>query len=153
MEAAQPGPLRRPCVHRPLTVTDNRVCQPEPQMLAKVMDRLIESARLSLRRGDMIARYSPAQLVIMLPTVTYEMGQMVCERLTRNFKRENPTLNVAISYNLRPMEPPRASDKEGISDVTDERDGESGTGTPCLCMGRKVIESLFLQIFEKRYEL
>ena len=81
-------------------------------MLAKVMDRLIESARLSLRRGDMIARYSPAQLVIMLPTVTYEMGQMVCERLTRNFKRENPTLNVAISYNLRPMEPPRASDKE-----------------------------------------
>ena len=95
-----------------LTVTDNRVCQPEPQMLAKVMDRLIERARLSLRRGDMIARYSPAQLVIMLPTVTYEMGQMVCERLTRNFKRENPTLNVAISYNLRPMEPPRASDKE-----------------------------------------
>ena len=95
-----------------LTVTDNRVCQPESKTLAKVMERLMESARLSLRRGDMIARYSPAQLVILLPTVTYDMGQMVCERLTRNFKRENPSMNVAISYNLRPMEPPRDKEKE-----------------------------------------
>lgn len=95
-----------------LTVTDSKLSQPEGKVLARVMDRLLECARLSLRRGDMIARYSPAQIVIMLPTVTYEMGQMVCERLTRNFKRDHHSQDVVISYNLRPMEPPRANEGE-----------------------------------------
>lgn len=97
-----------------LTVTDNEVRQPEVKMLAKAMDRLLETARSSLRRGDTIARYSTAQYVLLLPTVTYEMGQMVCERMLRNFRRENPTLRVVISYNLRPMEPPRDEEGEAL---------------------------------------
>ncbi len=71
----------------------------------RIMLKLMECARLSLRCGDMLSRYSASQLVIMLPTASIEMGEAVCERIIRNFEREYPKLQVLISHSVRAIEP------------------------------------------------
>lgn len=87
-----------------LTISDVYQKEPDPKLIAKAMTQFLECVRMSLRRGDMIARYSATQVVIMLPTATTEMGEAVCERVKRNFKREYPKTKVIISHSLRPIE-------------------------------------------------
>lgn len=87
-----------------LTISDAYQKEPDDKVMAKAMAQLLECVRMSLRRGDMVARYSPTQIVIMLPTATTEMGEAVCERVKRNFKREYPKTKVIISHSLRPIE-------------------------------------------------
>lgn len=87
-----------------LTINDAGQQPPEDRVLTKAMLQLMECVRISLRRGDMVARYSPTQIVIMLPTATIEMGEAVCERINRNFKREYPKTKVIVSHSVRAME-------------------------------------------------
>ncbi|MDO4270931.1 MAG: BTAD domain-containing putative transcriptional regulator [Eubacteriales bacterium] len=88
-----------------LTVTDAYCDQPEQPVLAKAMDQLLTAARTSLRNCDVVARFSPAQYVLLLPTVTYETGQMVLERIRKAFRRLNPRSPVVLSCKLRPLRP------------------------------------------------
>ncbi|MDY3617824.1 BTAD domain-containing putative transcriptional regulator [Agathobaculum sp.] len=88
-----------------LTVTDAYCQMPEQRVLGKAMERLLEASCASLRRCDVIARYSPSQYVLLLPTVTYETGQMVLERIRRAFRRLYPKAPVVISGKLRPLRP------------------------------------------------
>jgi DNA-binding SARP family transcriptional activator len=86
-----------------LTVTDER-CQELPlRQLNKVMDQLLELTVESLRKGDIVSRFSPSQLVLMLPTVTQETGEMVLERIRKGYHRAHPKANVAIGCKLRPV--------------------------------------------------
>lgn len=89
-----------------LTVTNAYMEAPEPRVLNRAMDQLVDVARRMLRKGDIIARYSPGQYVMLLPTVTYETGQMVLERIQKSFRREYPKSPVVVSYKLRPLRPP-----------------------------------------------
>lgn len=88
-----------------LTVTGAKCETPTPDVLAKAMDRLLAAACQSLRRSDVIARYSQAQYVVLLSTVTYETGSMVLERIQKLFRRDNPRIPVSISCKLRPLRP------------------------------------------------
>lgn len=88
-----------------LTVTGAKCEAPTPEVLSKAMDRLLAAACKSLRRSDVIARYSQAQFVVLLSTVTYETGSMVLERIQKLFRRENPRIPVSISCKLRPLRP------------------------------------------------
>ena len=50
------------------------MCIRDRGLLNATMDLLLEVIKTSLRRGDVVSRYSGAQFVIMLPALTYEDG-------------------------------------------------------------------------------
>ena len=74
-----------------------------------VMDRavnsLMEKIRRSLRGGDVAARCSVSQVIIMLPQANYENSCMVCERIIRLFCAAHPHSNAQLSYTVFPVEP------------------------------------------------
>lgn len=78
--------------------------QRSERTLNKIVLKFMECARMSLRCGDMLSRYSATQIVIMLPTASIEMGGAVCERIIRNFEREYPKIHVLISHSVRAIE-------------------------------------------------
>lgn len=74
-----------------------------PEELGPCMDALLETARRSLRKGDVLARFSASQYVLLLPTVTYENGRMVLSRIESNFARVCP--GAELGGKLRPLRP------------------------------------------------
>lgn len=91
-----------------LTVTDLDNNIPELRLLARVMDHLLECIRVSLRKGDVVSRFSPTQYVLMLPTLTYENGEMVLERICRRFRQEFRNRDFRIHTTLQPLLPVEA---------------------------------------------
>ena len=67
------------------------------------MKQLLDTARFNLRRGDTISRYSAMQYVVLLPSVTYETGKMVMERIKKAFYKEYIKSSVMLTYKLRPL--------------------------------------------------
>lgn len=70
-----------------------------------VMDKLKECTRRSLRRGDVFAKYSVSQYIIMLPHANYENSRLILERIVRSFRRENPHSPARLHYSVQPLEP------------------------------------------------
>lgn len=56
-------------------------------LINRAMRHLEESVKHSLRIGDVAAKYSDSQYVVLLPTCTYETSQMVAERVIDDFNR------------------------------------------------------------------
>ena len=55
----------------------------------------------SLRIGDVAAKYSDSQFIVLLPSCPYEGGNMVAERIIRAFEQANSRLqNVELAFNL-----------------------------------------------------
>ncbi len=69
------------------------------------MDELGSSIRNSLRRGDVYSRYSVSQYLMLLPTATYENGEMVLKRIIQNFKKEYSRKDLSITYSLQSVLP------------------------------------------------
>ncbi|MBR6186832.1 MAG: hypothetical protein IKQ41_11295 [Clostridia bacterium] len=67
------------------------------------MAGLIEILRVSLRRGDIITRFSPCIIAMLLPTVNYETGFTVMERIEYLFNQLFPSKNIPISYRICPL--------------------------------------------------
>ena len=88
-----------------LTVTDQKNRIPELPVLGKVMDQLLDSVRLSLRKGDVISRFSVTQYVLMLPTLTYENGQIVLSRIEKRFKQDFRGKEIKLHTALQPLDP------------------------------------------------
>ena len=88
-----------------LTVSSAHRDHLNPRVLARQMGMLLETVCTSLRKGDVIARFSASQYVLLLPTVTYESGMLVLERIRTNFRREYPKSPVVILGKLRPLKP------------------------------------------------
>ena len=57
--------------------------QLDTYLMGKMMDRLESILKESLRIGDVAARYSESQFVILLPTSSYETGMMVANRIIK----------------------------------------------------------------------
>lgn len=91
-----------------ITVSDTENNVPELRLLARGMDHLLECIRLSLRKGDVVSRFSPTQYVLMLPTLTYENGEMVLERIRRRFRQEFRNKDFRIHTTLQPLLPVEA---------------------------------------------
>lgn len=64
----------------------------------KAMKQLEESLRETLRIGDVAARYSDRQFVILLPTCTYESSVAVTKRIISNFQGKNKAHNVNLKF-------------------------------------------------------
>ena len=64
------------------------------------MKRLENAINASLRRGDVVSRYSGAQYVILLPNITYEDGGMVMERIIKQYYQANRRSILRLKYKL-----------------------------------------------------
>ncbi len=69
------------------------------------MKTLMETARASLRKGDILAQFSASQCVLLLPTVTYESGRAVLMRIQERFSRLCSPEKVTVDGKLRPIRP------------------------------------------------
>lgn len=88
-----------------LTVSDMEGQIPAVNLLNNSMDRLHDCLLHSLRRNDVVSRFSATQFVVMLSSLSFENGLMVQDRILGRFKRENPRMAVQIHPKLLPMDP------------------------------------------------
>ncbi|MDF3004078.1 MAG: Transcriptional regulator, family protein [Oscillospiraceae bacterium] len=79
---------------------------PELSLLNPAMDQLLEAIKLSLRKGDVVSRYSGMQYVVMLPALTYEDGELVMNRIVNNFYKQIRRKPVKLHYRLQQLELP-----------------------------------------------
>ena len=83
-----------------LTVYDSNDEIPSLNKLDAAMKRLENAINASLRRGDVVSRYSGAQYVILLPNITYEDGGMVMERIIKQYYQANRRSILRLKYKL-----------------------------------------------------
>lgn len=69
-------------------------------LLNRAMDRLEDALKRSLRIGDVAARYSDTQYVVMLPACTYEAGQKVANRVIGRFKKDVKNKNYTVTFDI-----------------------------------------------------
>lgn len=87
-----------------LTVTDRKGNSPGKEQLNSVMNELLETIRSSLRKGDVISKFSPSQFVLMLPMLTYENGELVMGRICDRFYAKTHFREIQLSADLRPLD-------------------------------------------------
>ncbi len=68
--------------------------------LGKAMDLLERMICESLRVGDVVARYSPTQYIILLPACAFESGTAIADRIRRNFKKHAGRFHCDVTYEL-----------------------------------------------------
>jgi len=88
-----------------ITVTDKQGRPLEGKAINTVMTRLGVCVRESLRKGDVYSRYSVAQYIMMLPSVTYEDSRRVIERILNRYRGRHSILDASFNYNMEPVEP------------------------------------------------
>lgn len=68
--------------------------------------RLLENVIIdSLRKSDIVARFSKKQFILMLPSLTYENGLIVMNRISDRFASDNKNSSVKLVTKLGPLEP------------------------------------------------
>ncbi|MBQ3575228.1 MAG: hypothetical protein IJA26_06140, partial [Clostridia bacterium] len=79
-----------------------------------VMSGLMDILRKNLRKGDTVTQFSPTTLALLLPTVNYNTGNMVMERIKKLFYAKYPNSNIAFNYRVGPLSsmPPVVEEKE-----------------------------------------
>lgn len=77
---------------------------PSLDLLNVTMDQLLDVIKISLRKGDIVARYSGAQFVIMLPALTFEDGENVMDRIAANFRKQYRRHFLKLHYKLQQLE-------------------------------------------------
>lgn len=88
-----------------ISVTDSTGEPLAQKQLNAAMERLKATITVSLRRVDIFTRYSVTQYLILLPSASYENGEIALRRVVRAFKRDFPKMNVALHYKLLPLDP------------------------------------------------
>ena len=66
--------------------------QNDASMIEKGMEQLESVLLNNLRKGDVIARWSSNQYVLMLPGLAYEHGEKVMQRIKNAFNQTNQYL-------------------------------------------------------------
>ncbi|MDD3429022.1 MAG: BTAD domain-containing putative transcriptional regulator [Oscillospiraceae bacterium] len=84
-----------------LTLTTAEGELPPQKQINRAMENLINAVTTNLRKGDVVARYSPAQYVIMLPRATYKNGQPILQRIEKAFSYSS----LKLQTNLQPLDP------------------------------------------------
>ncbi|MBC8560542.1 BTAD domain-containing putative transcriptional regulator [Fumia xinanensis] len=78
---------------------------PENDILKSSMQLLKDTILSNLRRADVVSAFSSIQFVLMLPSTTYENAQMICQRIIDKFLAKDPSEQVKIIANVRPLKP------------------------------------------------
>lgn len=88
-----------------ITVVDKLGATPAVEVLAPEMDRLMAIIHASLRKGDVVSRFSPSQYILLLPMLSYESGQVVLRRITLRYDASNHSPGIKLISTLHPMSP------------------------------------------------
>lgn len=90
-------------------ITLNSTSDQEPTI--KVMNRAMSDALLAinetLRKGDVVARYSVSQYVLLLPTAAFENVESIMKRISSTFYRKHMKKDISLQYKLLPLDPKR----------------------------------------------
>lgn len=78
---------------------------PTQKVMNRAMDDLNYAINDTLRKGDVFARYSVSQYVILLPTTTFENVEMIMKRISSSFYRKYMKKDIGIQYKLQPLDP------------------------------------------------
>lgn len=87
-----------------LTLTDEQGSPLTGRLRNRAMDHLQRTLLFSLRRGDVVARFSGSQYVVMISTRNYENGLKVVGRITARYRAEYRTGNVRLNTTLQPVD-------------------------------------------------
>lgn len=93
------------CVHVALvtvSLPDGGV--PPLKVLNDTMELLQQELVSGLRRGDVLARYSGAQYVVLLPSANFEDSTMVMDRIIDSFHRQHRRNYLKVSCKIREIE-------------------------------------------------
>jgi len=88
-----------------LSVTGENSQELPKRSLDRAMENLQDLIRGSLRKGDVVARCSVSQFILMLPQANYENSCKVCDRIVRAFFRQYPHSPAEIHCSVQPLEP------------------------------------------------
>lgn len=88
-----------------LTVCDEDGDLPKSFITTRAMTHLSTAIADSLRQGDVYTRYSISQYMIMLPTTSYENGELILQRIIRNFKKIYVRKELTVHYSLQAIIP------------------------------------------------
>ena len=92
-------------VHIALLTASGREGELPKRSLDRCMENLQELIRINLRKGDVAARCSVSQYIIMLPQANYENSCMVMDRIQKTFFRQYPHSPAQLHYSVQPLEP------------------------------------------------
>ena len=67
------------------------------------MAGLHEVRRRTRRRGDIVTRFSPNIIAMLLPTVNYSTGGIVIDRIESMFYSEYPNPTVVLHHRIAPL--------------------------------------------------
>ena len=87
-----------------------------------IMNGLLEILSQNLRKGDTITRFAPTIFALLLPTVNYNTGGMVLERIKRVFYRKYPNSNIVFNYRVGPLSSQSLTRNEKEAFLPDDRD-------------------------------
>ena len=65
------------------------------------MGKLLGILKISLRTGDVVAKYSGSQYILMLSCVNFENADMVMNRILSKYKKRHRTDKVILSYKIK----------------------------------------------------
>ena len=88
-----------------VSITDSAGNELPRRSLDRVVENLQDLIRSSLRRGDVVARCSVSQFILLLPQANYEHSCMVCDRILRSFSRQYPHSPAVLHVSVHPLEP------------------------------------------------
>lgn len=88
-----------------ITVLDGKGKTLTQKKINMVMERLQEIIAISLRHGDIFARFSVSQFLVMLPSASLENSERVLNRISKNFRQKYPHMNILLHYSSLPLEP------------------------------------------------
>lgn len=94
-----------------LDAPDNDVTESQ---MKREMEHLEKTLKKQLRRGDVAARYSDNQFIVLLLTCTEETAKIVGERVKNSFIGRGRTNNVGFEYELREVTQNSSSNVEEI---------------------------------------
>lgn len=79
--------------------------QSDPKRITEAMSVLKDVILHSLRKGDVVSRFSNSQYLVMLPALTFENGPVVLKRLMEKFKKIYRHRDISLNMTLNPLAP------------------------------------------------
>lgn len=87
-----------------LTACSRDGSMPTVKTLNAYMGKLTDTVLHALRRGDIVANYSVSQLILLLPTQTYENADMVMRRIISQFHTQHARSPLRLEYSIQPFD-------------------------------------------------
>ncbi len=82
---------------------------PNKKVTQNTMSSLKHTIIHSLRKSDVVTRFSINQFLVMLPNTTYETSNMVMKRIINCFRRDYPHAPVVLRHTTQPITVPEIS--------------------------------------------